>query len=159
MAKVLEEIPVEYLIAIGEVTVRWNRLEMSINTLLIHWLGKDINERRSHVIFTHMSFPQKLDVMGSLVEELVKDPKYNHLKACKSKVIPLLREAQSGRNMVIHSMWGVKDGTVMKASITARGLLKLSWTIGRLEEIEKTKRLIDKMDEILIALVSGKLLP
>lgn len=158
MPKVIDEIPPEFLKAIGDVVVRWNRMEIEVNTLLIHWLGKDIRENRSHVIFTHMSFPQKLDVMGALVEELTQEKKYSYLKACKTRFIPLLKKAQIGRNMVIHSMWGTLNGNVMRASITARGSLKLSWSVASLDEINEVKRIIEQVDEDLLALISGNLL-
>jgi hypothetical protein len=159
MPDVLDKIPAEFLKAIGEVVVAWNRMEFELVVILIHWLGKDIGENRSHVIFAHTAFPQKLDIMGALVEELVKDPRNAHLEACKTKVIPLLKEAQAGRNTVIHSMWGEFNGGVLKASITARGSLKFSSSITKIEEIENVKRKIEKADESLVALIGGKLFP
>jgi hypothetical protein len=136
-------LPDEYLKAIGTVTVRWNHLELIVNLFLIHLLGKQIFEDRSHIVFAHMAFPQKLDILGALVEEMVKLPQYSSLKKFKSEVRPLLGAAQSGRNSVIHSMWGMKDGKVTKASISARGSLKFSWTPASLKEIEVTIQSIE----------------
>lgn len=136
-------IPDEYTNAIGAVVVRWNHLELIVNLFLIHLLGKEIFENRSHVVFAHMAFPQKLDVMGALVEELVNVPEYVGLQKYKSEVQPLLKKAQSGRNSVIHSMWGMKDGKVMRASISARGSLKFTWTVADLNEIAVTIQSIE----------------
>jgi hypothetical protein len=94
MPDVLDKIPAEFLKAIGEVVVAWNRMEFELTVILIHWLGKDINENRSHAIFAHMSFPQKLDIMGSLVEELIAEPRNAYLSACKKKVIPAALKVQ-----------------------------------------------------------------
>src|SRR5208283_2347695 len=123
----LQPIPDEYLKAIGSVVVHWNYLEQVLNLFFIHLLGKKITDDRSHIIFAHMAFPQKMDVLSALVEKVEKLPEYSRFQEYKSSVQPLLKVAQSGRNSIIHSMWGIEAGKMMRASITARGSLKLVW--------------------------------
>ncbi len=148
------EIPDEFLKAIGMVVVRWNHLELIINLFLIHLMGKEIYENRSHIVFAHMAFPQKLDVLGALAEEAIKTPRYSNLAKYKETVLPLLKQAQVGRNFAIHSIWGIRDGKVMRASISARGSFKFVWVVGTLEEIEKASQSIEDARRELSALAS-----
>lgn len=136
-------IPDEYLRSIGMVTVRWNHLEQIINLFLIHLLGNEIFDDRSHIVFAHMAFPQKVDVLSALVEKMVVLPQYSSLSNYKARVRPLLKAAQDGRNSIIHAMWGMKDGITTRASITARGSLKFTWTVATLKEIEAVIQAIE----------------
>jgi hypothetical protein len=145
--------PEEYCTAIGEVVFRWNSLEFLINIFLIHLLGKDIGDPRSHVIFAHMAFPQKLDVLSSLCEEVKKKRGFAKLKKYKETVLPLIKKAQAGRNWVIHSDWGAADGKVRRGSITARGSFKYSSTVTTLKEIEAVNQSIEEARGVLAALV------
>jgi hypothetical protein len=138
------KIPEEYLRAIGEVAVRWNHLEQIVNLFLIYLSGGNIAEERSHVVFAHMAFPQKMDVMGALAEELTKTGKSGAWTTYKSTVQPLLKKAQAGRNMAIHSMWGIYDGKVKRASISARGSLKFSWIEATIQEIKEITQSIEE---------------
>ena len=146
-------IPTEYLRAIGEVNVRWNDLDGLINVFLICLLGKSIYEERSHIVFAHMAFPQKLDVLGALVEEVINRRGYSKLKKYKATVLPLLKNAQKGRNLVIHSDWTMRGGEVVRTSVSARGSFKFSSTIATLEEIEAVIQLIEKARSEMFALV------
>ena len=150
------DIPDEYVSAIGKVVVRWNHLEFILNLFLIHTLGKNINDNRSHVVFAHMAFPQKLDVLGALAEELMKSGDEPVWEQYKLAVLPLLKEAQSGRNKVIHSIWGMKDGWVTRASISARGSFKFLHTAVTLGEIEATIKSIEDACRALTALASPR---
>ncbi len=139
----IPNLPEEHLSAIGKVVIRWNHLEQIVNLFLIHLLGKEIFDDRSHIVFAHMAFPQKLDALGALVEETVKLPRYASLKNYKTAVLPLLRAAQVGRNSVIHSFWGMKEGIATRASIKARGSLKFTWGVATLKEIEAVIQAIE----------------
>ena len=66
-----DRLPDEYLIEIGRVSVEWALLESALDLCLIKLAGKEILETRSSIIFNHMAFPMKLDVMGALVSELL----------------------------------------------------------------------------------------
>jgi hypothetical protein len=139
----IPNLPDEYLCAIGLVTVRWNHLEQIVNLFLIHLLGNEIFDDRSHIVFAHMAFPQKVDVLSALVEKMVVIPQYSSLKKYKTEVRPLLKAAQDGRNSIIHALWGMKDGIATRASITARGSLKFRWTVANLKEIEVVIKAIE----------------
>ena len=101
-----------------------------------------------------MAFPQKLDVLGALAEELIKSGNAPVWEQYKLVVLPLLREAQSARNKVIHSIWGMKDGWLTRASISARGSFKFSHTAVTLEEIEAAIKAIKDARRELSALAS-----
>jgi hypothetical protein len=59
------DIPDDYLAEMGRISVRWSRLESVIELSMIELLGKSATEGRSLVLFTHMPFPQKMDIMGA----------------------------------------------------------------------------------------------
>jgi len=122
---------------------------------LIYLLGKSIYEDRSHIVLAHMAFPQKFDVLSALAKEAGKIPEYSAVAKYIETVLPLLKKAQSGRNRIIHSIWGVKNGKVMRASISARGTFKFSWTDAPLEEIESALQSIEDARERLYALASS----
>jgi hypothetical protein len=126
--QVIKEPPSEYLVEIGRVMVRWNVLEGYLDFTLIKFLGKSINEVRSHAVFTHMAVPQKLDVLAALVNEIVEShPETSApLAAVYKHAAPLLKEAQRRRNDIAHAKWGVDDdGTITANKVSARGKVKL----------------------------------
>ncbi len=133
------KLPDEFLTRIATVVVRWNMLEDYLNMLLIHLLGKPVGEHRSHIVFTHMAFPQRLDVLGALAEEVANDPAYSQLHKCKETLLPLLRNAQQKRNQIIHSSWGFnpKSRKVFRAQMSARGVFKLSIPEIKIEELDE----------------------
>jgi hypothetical protein len=138
------ELPEEYLQEIGRVIVKWNFLEQTVNMFIVHLLGRDSIELRSHMVFAHMSFPQRLDLLGALVEMEEKTSKIPDLKKKKVEAVGLLRQAQTGRNSIIHSAWNTKDGKVMKASLSARGSVKFSWEETTVEDIKRVQTCIEK---------------
>lgn len=148
-------IPADYISAIGEVVVRWNSLEFYMNIFLIHLLGRELRDPRPHVVFVHMAFPQKLDVLGALAELKAIRYRSSRLKKYQETVLPLLRKAQAGRNWVIHSNWIMQDGKVLRASSSARGTYKFSSTVTTLEEIEQVNQSIEEARIELAALVKS----
>jgi len=149
----LPPIPDEYLKAIGSVVVHWNYLEHVLNLILIHLLGKEITDDRSHIIFAHTSFPQRVDILSALVEKVENIPNYSKFREYKTKVEPLIKLAQKNRTWIIHSSWGMKDGNLMRASITARGSLKFVWVVVALKEIEDAQEAIARAYKALSGLV------
>jgi hypothetical protein len=152
----IPNLPDEHLRAIGLVTVRWNHLEQIVNLFLIHLLGKSIDDERSHIVFAHMAWPQKVDVLSALVEKVLVLPTYSSLKNYKPVVLPLLKAAQNGRNSITHGLWGTLNGLPTKASITARGSLKFTWTEANLKEIEAVTQAIEDARVALSALASDE---
>ncbi len=118
------QVPPDYLIQIGRVSVFWSTLESIFDLSLMKLAGMSIGDPRAWSIFAHMTFPLKLDIFGSLVTEL--QPKYPNLKELPS-VIAKIKIAQQGRNMIVHAKWGIDEqGRVVISRITARGTIKTS---------------------------------
>ena len=150
----LPDIPDEYLTEIGRVTTRWAILESVLDLCLMKLAGKDITDSRSLIIFNHMAFPMKLDVLGALVNELL--PGYPGLAGYPS-VLQSLKQAQEKRNMVAHSKWGVNatnPAQVEISRLTARGKLKTSVTPISLDEIKAAANLVIDAAQNLYVLVT-----
>jgi hypothetical protein len=148
------DIPDEYLAELGRISVRWSRLESFIEFAMIELLGKKPTEGRSLVLFTHMTFPQKMDLMSALVVECLFNPEYQWLSRYKEKVVPLLNAASKKRNAIIHAKWGVEpDGTVEKSVISARGSLKMERVKVTIGELEEASTSIVKAAEALVEVV------
>lgn len=122
----LPDIPDEYLTEIGMVTTRWAMLESVIDLCLMRLAGKELTDPRSLIIFNHMTFPMKLDVMGALVSELLAGhPGLSGFTAVQQS----LKHAQEKRNLIVHSKWGAEPtGQIVVSRLTARGKLKTSTT-------------------------------
>jgi hypothetical protein len=143
------ELPPDYLAEIGRVSARWNMLDGYLDLSLILLLGKKITETRSLVIFTHMSFPQKLDVFAALISELLKTPSNDRLRSYRATVTSL-KEAQRLRNLVVHGKWGMTpDGNVTASTITARGKFAANTTPMPIEQIiDASNAIYDALDSL-----------
>jgi hypothetical protein len=146
--------PDEFLAAIGRASVRWNHLEQLLNLILIYMLGQDVVDDRPHAVFAHMAFPQKLDVFSALSEVLIKGG-YPWLADHSPRTISALKTAQKKRNRIIHDVWGMKGGKVVRGAITARGSLKVSSIEVNLtdvdiavESIEQAAELVEKLGQL-----------
>lgn len=150
------DLPDDYLTEIGRVTVRWSKLESAMHLSMIELLGKDMTEGRSLVLFTHMTFPLKLDVLGALISECLMVPAYSWLSDYKTTVYPLLTEAAKERNTIVHSKFGVEQGLVKRSNLSARGSLKVTTSLVRLRDIEKVSEVIVKASDALFHLVFSR---
>src|SRR5688572_17852779 len=93
-------LPDEYLIELGRVSAVWASLESLLNLCLGKLAGfNELNDPKPFILVYHASFPQRLDMLGSLCEHLA--PNFPHLADHKS-VIGLLRGAQKLRNTYMH---------------------------------------------------------
>ena len=146
------DIPDEYLTEIGRVTTRWAILEGVLDLCLAKLTGKEITDPRSLIIFNHMAFPMKLDVLGALVSELL--PGYPKLSAFPS-VHQKLKQAQEKRNLIAHSRWGVhpETGQIEYSRLTARGKLKTSVTPISLDEVKAAAESVTDAAQALYLLV------
>ena len=151
------KVPDEYLRAIGRVTVEWNQLESILDLCLIKLLGKDLTDPRSHIVFTHMGYPQKMDALKALIGE-VQIPSGSSLGQYGDKVQPLLKKAQEERNIIMHSKWGVEKGQVYRSTIRAKGALKTTHVPVPLGEVTAACEYIVNAAEALFASVVGHLL-
>jgi hypothetical protein len=131
--ELIKHIPESYLIAIGKVCIAWGTLESTIDICIATLANFDLLDQRGSIITAHMSWPQKMDVLGSLV--VTMQSRQPHLAAFE-QVKPLLKKAQDGRNRFVHGQWGVRDGKVFKGRFTARGTPKSSIDPVQLDDIE-----------------------
>jgi hypothetical protein len=151
-----EQIPDEYLKAIGRVVVEWNQLESILDLCLIRLLGKELTDPRSHIVFTHMAYPQKMDALKALIGE-VKIPDGSTLGRYGDEVQPLLKNASEARNKIMHSKWGVINGKVHRSMIRAKGALKMSLVSVSIDEIIEACNQIAAAGEALSAAIVGHL--
>lgn len=119
-------LPDDFLRELGRVAAVWADLESFVNLCIGKLAGFDnLNDPKAFILVTHASFPQRLDMLGTLCEQLVSD--FPHLKESKS-VLGLLRTAQAARNRFMHHTMGFNQdtGTVQMAVGSARGTLKVA---------------------------------
>lgn len=79
-----------------------------------------------------MSWPMKMDILRSLVEEYKSG--FPHLVQF-NQVSEKLKKAQTGRNRIVHSMWTYDGREVYALRATARGHLKTTTDTIKLSEI------------------------
>ena len=119
-------LPNEFLLELGRLTAIWSALESSLQIYIGKLLGfDDLNDKKPFILLTHASFPQKLDILASLCNEL--SSRFPHLRE-HPKVIAQLKSAQQSRNRYIHNVIEV-DSPSTKAVLalgTARGTVKTS---------------------------------
>lgn len=118
-------IPGDYLEEIGRIVVEWTGLEGLLSLCLMKLSGMDIHDPRSLIVFNHLTFPVKMNILSSLVHEL--QSRYPGLRSFP-ETRKKLEKAQQGRNRVVHGTWLVDEssGQVQMARATARGTLKTS---------------------------------
>ncbi len=146
-------IPDEYLIEIGRVSALWAILE-SFMTMCIGKLAgfNEINDPKPFILVTHASFPQRLNMLSALCEQLVQE--YHHLKKYK-ETIAALKSAQKARNKFLHN--GVVFNSETKSFEmpvgTARGTLKVGVEKITLADIRQTSIAINEAHTDLLNLV------
>lgn len=119
-----------------------------LNLVLIEVSGLDFRRDRSHVIFTHIGFLQRVDILEAM-STIPRPGESYDITQFQTKLIPSLRAANTNRNKVIHEIWGMKDGDVMRASITARGKLKFTWKKASMADVATAQRSIEDAMEAL----------
>ncbi|MGI8771714.1 MAG: hypothetical protein ACR2JE_09775 [Acidobacteriaceae bacterium] len=152
-----EQIPDEYLKAIGRVTVEWNQLESILDLCLIRLLGKDLTDPRSHIVFTHMAYPQKMNALKALIGQ-VEIPAGSSLGRYSDEVQPLLKAASEERNKIMHSKWGMEKGQVYRSTLQAKGALKVSHVYVPVDDVIAACDHIIAGGEALFSAVVGQLL-
>ena len=134
-------LPDEYLREIGQITVLWNRLEgllhfALIGALLGHYPQGD---GRAHSVFVHMAFPQKLDVLSSMLrfrEERL-------LKRYVEILLPLLKACQEKRNAMVHQDWENRPEGVIRLGRKARGIYKTEAWVIDLSDLQEVSALLE----------------
>jgi hypothetical protein len=119
-------LPDEYLVELGRISALWSSLEAALMICLSKLAG--FNDPRNPVPFiltAHASFPQRLDMLGTLCEQL--SPDHPRLRECPS-VLTKLRAAQKSRNRFIHNglTFDAESNRMEIAFGSARGKLKVA---------------------------------
>jgi hypothetical protein len=71
-------LPDNYLIEVGRVSVVWSALESFLNLCIGKLAGfSELEDPKPFILINHASFPQRLDMLGALCEQLV--PEYPRL--------------------------------------------------------------------------------
>ena len=137
------------MIEIGRLSLQWNYLE----SFLIICIGKLMGENGNttvipHILTTHASLPQKLDIFSTLCD-LLKE-KYPNLKEAP-KAISKIKEAQTLRNNYVHN--GMRPHEDGQSAVLLKGSFR-----GRIKTSEQkiTKMMIfdatRKVDEAFVLL-------
>lgn len=146
-------LPEPYLTSIGKVCVQWSNLENVANIALHKLLGLELFDPRGTMLTAHMTWPLKIDVLGSLIDSLRHD--YQQL-ARYEKVGPMLVKAQAGRNRVVHATWAYDNGTVRVLRATARGKLKATMDPITVADIDAISTDIGKASAALLKMILNK---
>ena len=152
-------VPDEFLIEIGRVGALWASLESFLNVCLGKLAGfNDLNDPKPFILITHSSFPQRLDILGALCEQL--EPEFPQLADYK-KVVSQLRAAQATRNRFMHNgfSYDAKSQRLEMAVGSARGKLKTAVESIALEDIKRASIEIDEANRALYKLVLKRDLP
>lgn len=146
-------LPDSYLIELGRLSALWASLESLLNTLIGKLAGFDsITDTTPFILVVHSSFPQRLDMLGALCEEL--KTQCPHL-ASHREVIGKLRSAQTSRNKFAHNgiSFDPDKNQYMLPQGSARGKVKVSVEPVTVEDIHKVSREIHEAQLALYKLV------
>ena len=149
-------LPNEYLVEVGRISALWASLE-SLLTFLIGKLSgfDDVNNPMPFILVNHSSFPQKLDMLGALCEQL--EPQCSNLKGY-AEVISKLKSAQTKRNRFMHNgiVFNRETGNMEMAIGSARGKLKTNIEVITIANIRRAVIEIDEAQAALYKLVLGQ---
>jgi hypothetical protein len=152
-------LPDEWLIELGRLAACWATFETMLDVYLGKVAGFDrLNDPRPYILLKHSSFPQKVDALCALCEQL--SPQYSNLSGYK-EVAGKIRAAQSARNRFIHNSIGQDPDTKeFKVAVgSARGKLKTELQSARLGDLRRAWREVNNAGAALHKLVTGKSLP
>jgi hypothetical protein len=152
-------VPDEFLVEIGRVAALWASLESFLNVCLGKLAGfNDLNDPKPFILITHSSFPQRLDILGALCEQLESEfPQLANYK----KVVSQLKSAQATRNRFMHYgfSYNAKSHRLEMAVGSARGKLKTAVEAVTLEDIKRASIEIDEAHRALHKLILQRNLP
>ncbi|MGN5224075.1 hypothetical protein [Aeromonas veronii] len=152
-------LPDEYLIELGRLSSLWAALESCLNLFIGKLAGFDnLTDTTPFILVTHSSFPQRLDMLGSLCEELKCD---HPCLANHKEVISKLRAAQTNRNRFAHNSisLGIDNKTYVLSQGSARGKVKFSVTPITVDDIHAVSKEIHEANLALYKLVLKKDVP
>lgn len=152
-------LPDDYLLELGRVSALWASLETFLNLCIGKLAGfNDLNDPKAFILVTHSSFPQRLDVLSALCEQLVGA--FPNLTGYES-VVRQLRQAQKLRNDFLHFSMALNEesGQVEMAKGTARGSLKVGVEKVQLADLRRASMAIHEAQLALYKLVLGRDIP
>lgn len=143
-------LPDSYLAAIGRVCCQWSNLEAIVDLAIKKLLNFDLEDYRIIAITAHMSWPAKINLLGTLISEYKN--KHPHLEEFSS-IKPILTAAQVSRNKIIHATWGYENDQAVMLRASARGQLKTYTEPMSVEDIEKISSQIGKSSILVYRLI------
>ncbi len=152
-------LPDEYLVELGRVSARWASLEATLMLVLGKLAGfNDTENPTPFILVAHASFPQRLDMIGSLCEQLVGQ--HQNLTGYDT-VLVKLRAAQKSRNRFLHNgiTLNPTDGRAELALDSARGKLKINIERVEVADIRRAEVEIHDAQRALVKLVFGTEIP
>ena len=153
------DLPDDYLQEIGRIAVSWNNLENLLHhTLVLALLDDFAQDGRAIAVFAHMTFPQKLDTLRTMLQMGSTSGGKVFSDYCE-KIQPLLKDCQEKRNAILHQSWSVQDGTVKRFDIKARGVLRLTLSDVTLDELKGITALIIRTHQTMFELIAMPLAP
>lgn len=152
-------LPENHLAELGRLSALWSILEGQLDVCLGKVAGFDeLSDPRPFILLKHSSFPQKVDSLAALCEQL--GPSCPHL-AGYATTIGRLRSAQTLRNRFAHNGMAInpESGHVEMAVGSARGKLKTRVERVTLADIRRASMEVHCAMLDLHALVTGKVYP
>jgi hypothetical protein len=149
-------LPEAYLGELGRLSALWCGLQGQLDVCLGQVAGfADLSDPRPFILLKHSSFPQKLDALAALCEQLASQVPG---LAEYSSTVTRLRTAQRLRNRFAHNGMVVnpETGRVEMAIGSARGKLKTSVELVSLADIRRASMEVHEAMLDLHALVTGK---
>ncbi|WP_442808255.1 hypothetical protein [Trinickia soli] len=146
-------LPDAYLVELGRVSALWAALESVLNMSLSKLAGfEELGDFRPFVLVNHSSFPQRLDMLGALCEQLAGE--FDWLKG-HGPVTSALKSAQTLRNKFLHNGMHFDEavGKAVMPVISARGKLKTTIEHVSLADIRRAAVAIDEAQTALRRLV------
>jgi hypothetical protein len=145
--------PDEFLVEVGRIAVLWAGLESLLNICLGKLAGfNDRSDPKPFILIAHSSFPQRLDTLGALCEQV--ETEFPQLEGYK-KVVSQLKAAQASRNRFMHHGFSYNpESKQMEMAVgSARGKLKMAVEPVTLEDIKRVSIEIDEANRALYKLV------
>jgi hypothetical protein len=152
-------LPDGYILELGRVAALWATLESFLNLCIGKLAGfNDLNDPNAFILVAHSSFPQRLDMLSALCEQLVS--KFPNLNGYET-VVRQLRQAQKLRNDFMH--YGIsqnpESGQIEMAKGTARGTLKVGVEKVDLANLRRASMAIHEAQLALYKLVLRREIP
>ena len=148
--------PNDYLLELGRMTTIWGTLESTVNIAISKLAGyESALDFRALIMVAHSSFQQRVEIIGSLCEQLL--PEHPSLRGYEA-VIKKIQAAQKARNKYAHNavIAHEETGDVTVSYATARGTLRTNTEPVQLADIKEATAKIHEAMCALHTLVTGR---